>query len=245
MLTAMALVFDAWGVDRQRADLLAAYAQAERGQYFAGYLGHNIGALLVDRNGKIICFALNRNVELNSTLEHAEERSIRGAINIANAARRPTATPSWSFGKLLSSDRLYATLEPCAQCAGIMSLANIGNVIYAQDDPSQHNVLNILYNLGRQPGSQGAPLPIRGTFLPVWDQLSTAYAQFVTQASADSRTGVTSFLQTPAAYSIFRRAAAILAAFQPAFPANVQALTEARAFRARWHGSLRRGFVPG
>jgi hypothetical protein len=125
-----------------------------------------------------------------------------------------------------------------------MDLANIGCVVYGQDDPAQHHVANILFNLRRQPGSGGGVLPIRATFLPMWDRLATACRAFVAAVPAGGRTGLTSFLETVAAYEIYRDAAAALAAFQPATPANATTLRAARDFRARWRGSVRLGLVP-
>ena len=141
---------------------------------FPDYLGHNIGALLVDRHDRITCFALNRSVALNSTLAHAEARAVGAAIEHANASRPKTAAPDWTFGALLRGDRLYGTLEPCAQCTGIMDLAILGAVIYAQDNPGQRNIAKIVYNLHSRPGDPGAPLPIRANFLPFWDMLAAA-----------------------------------------------------------------------
>jgi tRNA(Arg) A34 adenosine deaminase TadA len=244
LLLAMALVFDAWGVDRTRPELIAAYAAAEPGRRFDDYLGYNIGALLVDRNSAIICFALNRNIQLNSTLEHAEARAVRNGIGIANAARPPGDTASWSFGSLLQADRLYATLEPCAQCSGIMELANLGSMIYGQDDPSQHHISTVLYNLYRHSAMPGSLVPIRATFLSCWGELASAYQRFVADAAPRSRVGLTSFLETVAAYRIYRKTAAAFATMQPRHASNAAILAGARAFRDRWRGRLTQGIVP-
>jgi tRNA(Arg) A34 adenosine deaminase TadA len=241
LLLAMALVFDGWGVDQRQPEQVAAYAAVEPGRRFPDYLGHNIGALLVDRDSDIICFALNRSVELNSTLEHAELRSVRAAIQKANASRAPNDPPSWSFGSLLQADRLYATLEPCSQCAGVLELARFGSVIYAQDDPGQHHIANVLYNLHQQPG---APLPIRALFVPFWDELVTAYRKFVAAAPQGGRTGLTFFLQTVEAYRIYRKAATYFATTQEKHPANARLLHNARMFRTRWQESVQKGIVP-
>jgi tRNA(Arg) A34 adenosine deaminase TadA len=247
---AMALVFDGWGVDRERKDLVAAYAAAEPGRQFGAYAGHNVGALLVGAQDQIICFALNRNVELNSTLEHAEARAIRMAIQIANAERFQSGGPAWSFSNLLRGDRLYATLEPCAQCAGIMDLANVGTVVFGQKDPAQHDIINILYNLRHSPSGQtssdagGAPTPVPAAFLDVWGELEAAYRSFVATAQADSRIGLTSFLETVAAYRIYREAAAAFTAMQVRDQANAAALRAAKEFRAQWRGRVFVGTIP-
>lgn len=248
LLLAMALLFDAWGVDRSSPARLTVYAEIAPGRRFASYFGHNIGALLVDRNNSIICFALNRSVALNSTMAHAEARAVGAAIAFANAGRPNSTTPFWTFGSLLQGDRLYGTLEPCAQCAGIMNLANIVSAVYAQDDPGQRDIANVLYNLHSRPGEPGAPLPVRATFLPFWDMLTAAYRRFLEAAAPGSRTGLTSFLQTVEAYRIYTMAAHAFDTVEAKHPENAPMLREARAFRARWSKRLQDdplGIAPG
>jgi len=244
LLLAMALVYDGWGVDRARPDLVAAYAAAEPQRRFPDYAGHNIGAVLVDRGFQVVSFALNRNVALNSTLEHAEERAIRNAIRIANDSAGPAGPKPWSFGSLLREDRIYTTLEPCAQCAGIMDLANIRAVIYGQDDPSQRHLVDVIYNLQQRPGSPGAPLPIRASFSPYWDRLASGFERFQAQPSAGLPAGATSFLETVEAYKIYREAAQKFDAWETSDPENVAALRGAREFRARWQPSVADGVAP-
>ncbi|HKM63322.1 MAG TPA: hypothetical protein VJY39_12620 [Acidisphaera sp.] len=244
MLLAMALTHDGWGVDRSRPDLVAAYAAVEPKRSFSDYLGHNIGAVLVGRDSQIVCFALNRSVELNSTLERAEARCIRAAFAIANAGLVPGALPPWTFGRLLQPDRLYTTLEPCAQCAGIMDLANVQAVVFAQDDPGQHHIVDILYNLPRERGEPAAPLPLAADFLPVWKDLAASYNRFLATALPDGRTGVTSFLQSVDAYLIYRDAAARFADMRVQHRANEDPLRDARAFRAEWGAKVQSGLVP-
>jgi tRNA(Arg) A34 adenosine deaminase TadA len=243
MLLAMALVHDGWGVEHSRPEQLAAYAAVEPGRRFPNYAGHNVGAVLVDASSGVISFALNRNVELNSTLEHAEARATRNAIRIANAAAGPAGPERWSFGALLQGKRLYATLEPCAQCAGIMDLANIGAVIYGQDDPGQRGIVNVLYNLQRS-GPGNAPLPIRASFTPWWERLATAYGRFAAEAAQGARTGLTSFLETVEAYLIYRDAAREFATIEVRDPDNAAALLGARAFRERWRSHVGEGVAP-
>ncbi len=244
MLLAMAMTFDAWGVDRTRPELVAAYASVDPARRFADYLGHNIGALLVDKDGNIVNFALNRSVELNSTLEHAEARSVRAAISKANAAQGLGDARRWSYGSLLKSDRLYATLAPCQQCAGILDVAGVECIVYAQDDPGQHQIVNVLYNLDRGSGSAAAPKPIQATFLPVWKQLEGAYARFVHSAPEGAPTGLTFFLQSVDAYRVYREAAALFSTSAAQHLENAAALESARAFRERWTNKLETGIGP-
>lgn len=244
MLLAMAMTFDAWGVDKSRPELVAAYASADPTRRFADYLGHNIGALLVDKDWNIVNFALNRSIQLNSTLEHAEARSVRAAIDKANAVRKPGRAPPWSYGSLLKSDRLYATLAPCQQCAGILDIAGVECIVYAQDDPGQHEIVNVLYNLGLGSKPPSAPTPIRTTFLPCWKALEDAYAEFVSSAPQGAPTGLTLFLESVESYRVYRDAAGWFSTLKAKHAENAAALERARAFRARWMSKLSTGVVP-
>jgi tRNA(Arg) A34 adenosine deaminase TadA len=239
---AMALVYDRWSVDRSRPDLMAAYAAAEPGRRFPDVKGHHVGALVVDARSRIISFALNRNVALNSTLEHAEARAIRSAIHIANDSAEG-GPKRWSYSELLRDCRLYSTLEPCAQCAGIMDIANFGWAFYGQEDPSQNHVVNVLYNLQRDPLSTGAPMPVAASFIPYWNQLADAYQRFQ-DAPTKGSTGVTWFLSSVEAYAIFRQAARDFETLTARHPENEKTVTDARAFRARWRNPPEHDLVP-
>ena len=233
LLLAMTLVFEAWGLDPSRREQALAYAAAAPGRVFPDYLGHNVGALLVAPDGTILDFAMNRNVALNSTLEHAEVRTVRHAIDAANAAAGPGGATPWSFGALLQDHRIYVTLEPCSQCSGIMDLARIGTVIYGQDDPGQCGIAHALHALRHRPGALPAPLPVRAVFFPFWRDLAEAYGRFLAAVPAGGRSGVTSFLETVAAFRIFAAAAEAFDGFRIAHPANSPTLAAARSFRAR------------
>jgi tRNA(Arg) A34 adenosine deaminase TadA len=243
-LLAMAMTFDAWGVDTSRPEFVAAYASADPGRRFASYLGHNIGAVLVDRHWNIINFALNRSVQLNSTLEHAEARSVRAAIAAANVGRKPGDPPSWSYGNLLKSARLYTTLAPCEQCAGILDIAGVETIVYAQNDAGQHEIVNVLYNLARSSGSSPAPTPIQATFSPFWKELDEAYTRFVNTAPKGASTGMTLFLQSIDSYRVYREATTWFANMEARYVDNSSALNRARSFRTTWSDRLEPGVAP-
>jgi len=245
LLLAMALVFDSWCVNRTRPEQAQTYAEGERERVFDEYLGHNVGALVVDPREGILAFALNRNVELRSALEHAEARAIRHAINRRNKAGMG-GHDLWSFTSLLKGSRLYATLEPCSQCVGIVELANLESIVYAQDDPFQCGIVNVLYklHLNLRPGNAPLPLPIRATFLPFWDELAAAYADFVASKPSHGRTGLTSFLETFQAYTIYRKAAERLGGMVVGDPENTIILERAQRFRQDWGSKLQCGLAP-
>ena len=80
-----------------------------------------IGAALV-REGTLVASAGNRTREVNDPTAHAEMLVIREAAATIGSER------------LLGCD-LYVTLEPCAMCAGAISLARLRRLYYAASDP--------------------------------------------------------------------------------------------------------------
>jgi tRNA(adenine34) deaminase len=101
-----------------------------------------IGAALV-REGTVIASAGNGTRELNDPTAHAEMLVIREA-----AARLGSE-------RLVGCD-LYVTLEPCAMCAGAISLARVRRLYYAASDPKGGAVDNGA-RFFRQPTCQHAP----------------------------------------------------------------------------------------
>ena len=82
---------------------------------------HPFGALVADEHGNVIATAGNAMVAQRDATAHAEVLSIRAAQQVVNDAR-------------LTGCTLYVTLEPCAMCAGAVSLARIRRLYFAADD---------------------------------------------------------------------------------------------------------------
>lgn len=81
-----------------------------------------VGAVLVDAMGKVLSAQGNRIVELHDPTAHAEILTLRAAAKALGNER-------------LLGTTLYATLEPCAMCAGAMSLARVARLVYIAPDP--------------------------------------------------------------------------------------------------------------
>jgi len=81
-----------------------------------------IGALILDRDGKIIAEAHNERELSKDPTAHAEILALR---------RASEHLASW---RLLGCT-LVVTLEPCVMCAGALSLSRIDRVIYGASDP--------------------------------------------------------------------------------------------------------------
>ena len=78
-----------------------------------------VGAV-IDVNGKIVARAHNMTERLNDVTSHAEMQ----ALTIASS----------HGGKYLPQATLYVTLEPCVMCAGALSWAQIGRIVYGAKD---------------------------------------------------------------------------------------------------------------
>lgn len=87
-----------------------------------------VGAVLV-QEGRVLARDGNRILERRDPTAHAEMLVIRAAAAALGNERLPGAT-------------LYVTLEPCAMCAGAMSLARIARLVFAADDPKGGGILH-------------------------------------------------------------------------------------------------------
>ncbi len=82
-----------------------------------------VGAVVFDpASGEVVASAHNAPVALHDPTAHAEVRALRAAGERLGNYR---LTGLW----------LYVTLEPCAMCAGAISHARIGRLVYGADDP--------------------------------------------------------------------------------------------------------------
>jgi tRNA(Arg) A34 adenosine deaminase TadA len=81
-----------------------------------------VGAVLTAKDGTLLAASGNRILELKDPTAHAEILCIRQASAKLGNER-------------LIGASLYVTLEPCAMCAGAVSLARIGRIVYAASDP--------------------------------------------------------------------------------------------------------------
>jgi tRNA(Arg) A34 adenosine deaminase TadA len=81
-----------------------------------------IGAVLAAADGTLLARDGNRTIEVRDPTAHAEMLVLRaGAATLGN--------------ERLIGTTLYVTLEPCAMCAGAISLARVARLVYAASDP--------------------------------------------------------------------------------------------------------------
>jgi tRNA(adenine34) deaminase len=106
-----------------RIALEAAQAAAERGET-------PVGAVVVDpATGETLAVAANGPIGLADPTAHAEILALREAARKVGNYR-------------LTGLTLVVTLEPCAMCAGAVSHARIGRLVFGAEDPKGGAVLH-------------------------------------------------------------------------------------------------------
>lgn len=185
------------------------------------YYGHNILAIAVDFDGRVIDFEMNHNKLFNSSVEHAEARLVKRVYTLSSIA------DSWNLNLDFSEKKdsntfndisIYTTLESCSQCSGIMALAQVKEIIYLHTDNGMYLIGNILRNLTEGTKLQ-APNPIDGNEIDFkyFELLNNAYKSYITEgrvfyipykdpANPVISKSITSFLCTKSAYDIFEQA---------------------------------------
>lgn len=88
-----------------------------------------VGAVLLAADGTLLARAGNRILEKKDPTAHAEMEVMRAAAATLGNER-------------LLGTTLYASLEPCAMCAGAMSLARVARVVFAAEDPKGGAILH-------------------------------------------------------------------------------------------------------
>jgi tRNA(Arg) A34 adenosine deaminase TadA len=88
-----------------------------------------VGAVVADSDGRELARSGNRIVELRDPTAHAEMLALRAAASALGNERLMGAT-------------LFVSLEPCAMCAGAISLARVKRLVFAAEDPKGGAVLH-------------------------------------------------------------------------------------------------------
>ena len=106
-----------------RIALEAAHAAAAAGET-------PVGAVVVDpATGEVIAVGANQPIGSHDPTAHAEIVALREAARKRGNYRLTDLT-------------LFVTLEPCAMCAGAISHARIGRVVFGAEDPKGGAVVN-------------------------------------------------------------------------------------------------------
>lgn len=177
--------------------LLLAFALVFR-DWQPGYIprwerrGYNVGAVLVDSQCQPVAFGLNSVSALGDATQHAELRAI---------TRYLKQTRHFD----LEGYTLYATLEPCIMCAGMMTMVSVSRVVYGQRDAAFSRAFERLAIDTRQIGGF-PPYPrqvaVVESSLPVGQKLEKGFRKF----QADGNKILAVYLASSEAKFIFREA---------------------------------------
>ena len=88
-----------------------------------------VGAVLAGPDGAVLAQTGNRILERKDPTAHAELLALRAGAKALGNERLVGCT-------------LYVTLEPCAMCAGAISLARVTKLVFAAEDPKGGAVLH-------------------------------------------------------------------------------------------------------
>jgi len=88
-----------------------------------------VGAVLLDATGDVVARDGNRILELRDPTAHAEMLVLRAGTRKLENER-------------LIGTTLYVTLEPCAMCAGAISLARVARLVFAAEDSKGGAILH-------------------------------------------------------------------------------------------------------
>ena len=159
--------------------------------------GHNIGSVLVDNaTGEIVYYARNSNKILASGCQHGEVRLVTNFLKCEGA------------GPYLGDYTLYTTLEPCIMCAGMLTMTQIGKVVYVQQDPDYGYTQEII-------GSGNYPIYYREATVDsdFKERLENSYNQ-------SGNRSITKWLVGDDAHRIYNDAEHALLNYKPIFDAN-------------------------
>jgi tRNA(Arg) A34 adenosine deaminase TadA len=131
---------------------------------------------------------------------------------------------------------IYTTLEPCAQCAGMMTFLRVERVVYGQEDSSYGKALERLQldsSHAFAPPAHGYPPYPRRVMCEASSsdfrvQLETAFSNYRSRHRA--RSTLTDFLYTDEAKAVFQKASEALQRLEAKYPENVAVCQAARRF---------------
>jgi tRNA(adenine34) deaminase len=165
--------------------------------------GHNIGAVLVVSQGTLVYWARNCNHITKNGTQHAEVRLMLGYLSKVQTYNLKGCT-------------VYTTLEPCAQCSGMMILQSVQRTVYGQTDPGFGKAIERLdLDSSALPnGFRPYPRPVNS------DKSKSTICAELDDAYAKVGGSITGFLLSPKAKLIFEKAHQQLLTYKLLHPEN-------------------------
>jgi len=155
--------------------------------------GYNIGCVLVNSQNEPVHHALNCVGVTNNSTQHGEVRLITEYLDLVE-----------SFD--LKNYTIYTTLEPCAMCAGMMTMTLVTRTVYGQNDVEFSQTFERLAFDSRSIGGY-APFPRKVIADPspslIKFELNKAYQEFL---KTDTEKILAKFLVSKKAKEIYMKA---------------------------------------
>ncbi len=107
-----------------------------------------VGAVLVDKDGRVLASACNRTISMSDPSAHAEILVLRKAGQVLQNYRLPGTI-------------LYVTIEPCLMCMGALIHARVECIVYGAADP-RWGAAESLFTLGSDSRLNHRPKIISG-----------------------------------------------------------------------------------
>jgi tRNA(adenine34) deaminase len=199
-----------WKTERDHIGMLAAYSVVYKGWQTDNARGYNIGSVLLSSDslstGRLVFWGRNCNTITHNETQHGEVRLMLGYLAKLNEARQH-GQPVPDI-KNLDGYAVYTTLEPCAQCSGMMTLQKVHNTLYGQSDPGFGKALERLQLDSSSLPNGYKPYPRKviseRANITYCDQLERAYSNYLKTQGPNAH--ITDFLKTEEARKIFESA---------------------------------------
>lgn len=231
-----AISFTTWQEERDYISLLSAYTYVFNDWQTDNQRGYNIGCVMLigpKETDNLVWADKNCvNGELRNGTQHGEIRCMQNYI-IWWVKNHPGRTDKPD----LSKATIYTTLEPCAQCSGMMTMQRIHSTIYGQTDPNFGKVLERL-SLDSTSINGYKPYPWTVESTRSKCEYTTALEMAYTLWLRENPNGaITKFLTTLAAQQIFLKAKKEFEKFPVQFDSN-------KDFYAKAKDLVDKGYIP-
>jgi len=178
-----------------------------------GARGYNIGAVLVSPAGEPVAWSLNCNNLLQDGTQHAETRLIQHWLRDARSYN-------------LEGFEIFTTLEPCAQCSGMMAMQKIRRAVYGQTDDRYGKAIERLALDSRAVGGF-EPYPR----FPTSERARLELTERIDASASRSGQSITDWLYSASARELFEAADRELETFDPVHAENRLLLERALELR--------------
>ncbi len=179
--------------------------------------GYNVGSVLVSPDNQILDWGINSVNQTENCTQHGEVRLMTKYLDKDGVYA-------------LNDHTIYSTLEPCAMCAGMMTMASIKRTVNGQRDYYFSKALERLaYDSEAHGGYPPYPRIVLSEETPshFGAALDQAYQDYIEEGN---RPIITKFLSTPAAKAIYAEALQAFQSYQVTNSTNQEIYQNARDF---------------